>query len=234
MISQYFEAPVRRVARRTAEPHFDSLFTSRNEVRRLRAQVKNCRKNPSETILEHVARQISCERRLCQDWRPQNGPQELSTPETLRRTLGAHLGALGGTLKSCRGPLGALGALLGRSWRALGTSWNRLGIVLRAIGPYKMLYARFSSFQNRFGIPQELILATPRMDLGGSKQGVSQPTCICVNLHMRMHIIPNNSKLTLAMPYIPKFAVILSSLCSVIPAQGRRSREASSIITSAH
>ena len=39
----------------------------------------------------------------------------------------------------------------------------------------------------------------------------------------------NNSQLTLAMPYIPKFAVILSSLRSVIPAQGRRSREASSI-----
>ena len=49
-----------------------------------------------------------------------------SSPGTLGRTLGAHLGALGGTLKSCRGALGALGTLLGRSWRAFGTSWTRL------------------------------------------------------------------------------------------------------------
>ena len=167
MISQYFEAPVRRVARRRVEPHFDSLFTSRNEVRRLRAQVKKNRKNLSETILERVARQISCEMRLCQDWRPQNGPQELSSV----RTLGAHLGALGGTLKSCRDALGALGALLGRSWRALGALLERLGLVLRALGPYKMLYARFSSFQTRFGTPQELVLATPRMDLGIPNEG---------------------------------------------------------------
>ena len=48
------------------------------------------------------------------------------SPGTLGRTLGSHLGASGGTLKSCRGALGALGALLGRSWRALGTSWTRL------------------------------------------------------------------------------------------------------------
>ena len=94
-----------------------------------------------------------------------------SSPGTLGRTLGAHLGALGGTLKSCRDALGALGALLGRSWRALGALLEHLGLVLRAVGPYKMLYARFSSFQNRFGIPQELILATPRMDLGVPNEG---------------------------------------------------------------
>ena len=94
-----------------------------------------------------------------------------SSPETLGRTLGAHLGALGGTSKSCRGALGALGALLGRSWRALGTLLERLGLVLRAVGLYKMLHVRFSSFQNRFGIPQELILATPRMDLGVPNEG---------------------------------------------------------------
>jgi len=107
-----------------------------------------------------------------------------SSPGTLGRTLGAHLGALGGTLKSCRGALGALGALLGRSWRALGTLLERLGLVLRAVGLYKMLHARFSSFQNRFGIPQELILATPRMDFGGFQTRVfaahmhlRKPTC---------------------------------------------------------
>ena len=98
-----------------------------------------------------------------------------SSPGTLVRTLGAQLGALGGTLKSCRDALGALGALLGRSWRALGALLERLGLVLRALGPYKMLYARFSSFQNRFGIPQELILTTPRMDLGVPNEGFRSP-----------------------------------------------------------
>ena len=97
-----------------------------------------------------------------------------SSPETLGRTLGAHLGALGGTLKSCRGALGALEALLGLSGRALGALLERLGLVLRALGPSKVLYARFSSFRNRFCIPQGLILATPMMDLGGSKRGFSQ------------------------------------------------------------
>ena len=98
-----------------------------------------------------------------------------SSPGTLVRTLGAQLGALGGTLKSCRDALGALGALLGRSWRALGALLERLGLVLRAVGPYKMLYARFSSFQNRFGMPQELILTTPRMDLGVPNEGFRSP-----------------------------------------------------------
>ena len=165
MISQYFEAPVRRAARRRVEPHFDSLFTSRNEVRRLRAQVKNCRKNLSETILGRVARQISCEMRLCQDWRPQNGPQELSRDPC----------------EDSWGPLGCSWAhvekLSRRSWR----SWSTLGALLARswnvldVGPYKMLYARFSSFQNRFGIPQELILVTPRMDLGVPNEGFRSP-----------------------------------------------------------
>ena len=148
-----------------------------------------------------------------------------SSPGTLVRTLGAQLGALGGTLKSCRDALGALGALLGRSWRALGTSWTRLE------GCWTLQNALRSIFVLPKPIwdPSGADFGHSENGLGGSKRGFSQPTCICVNLHVRMHIMLNNSQLTPAMPYIPKFAVILSSLCSVIPAQGRRSREASSI-----
>ena len=47
---------------------------------------------------------------------------------------------------------------------------------------------------------------------------------------MRMKFILNNSRHTISMPSIPRVAVVLSSLRSAIPAQGRRSREGSSII----
>ena len=150
-----------------------------------------------------------------------------SSPGTLGRTLGAHLGALGGTLKSSWRSWSILGALLARSWCALGTSWTRL----------EGCWTLQNALRSIFVLPKSIWDASgadfdhSENGLGDSKRGFSQPTCICVNLHVRMHIMLNNSQLTPAMPYIPKFAVILSSLCSVIPAQGRRSREASSIIT---
>ena len=229
VISQYFEAPVRRVARRRVEPHFDSLFTSRNEVRRLRAQVKNCRKNLSETILQRVARQISCEMRLCQDWRPQNGPQELSRDpcEDSWGPLGCSWGHIEKLSRRSWRSWSTLGALFARSWRALGTSWTRLEGCWTLQNALRSIFVLPKSIWDPSGADFD----HSENGLGGSKRGFSQPTCICVNLHVRMHIMLNNSQLIPAMPYIPKFAVILSSLCSVIPAQGRRSREASSIST---
>ena len=165
VISQYFEVPVRRVARRRAEPHFDSLFTSRNEVRRLRAQVKNYRKNLSETILERVARQISCERRLCQDWRPQNGPQELSRDpwEDSWGPLGCSWGHIEKLSRRSWRSWSTLGALLARSWTRLESSWTFQSALCSIFVLPKPIFN-----------PQGLILATPRKDLGGSEQGCSQ------------------------------------------------------------
>ena len=154
---------------------------------------------------------------------PKSSPGTLG--RTLGRTLGAHLGALGGTLKSCRDALGALGALWGALGALLARSWTRLEGCWTLQNALRSIFVLPKSIWDPSGADFD----HSENGLGGSKRGFSQPTCICVNLHVRMHIMLNNSQLTLAMPYIPKFAVILSSLCSVIPAQGRRSREASSI-----
>ena len=53
-----------RVARRSAEAHFDSVWASRNEVRRFRAQVKNQRKIVPHTLLARVARKARRKRFL--------------------------------------------------------------------------------------------------------------------------------------------------------------------------
>ena len=122
-------AQVGRIARRRAEPHFDSVWASPNEVRRFRARVKNRRKIGPDTPLALVTQQLVCERRLFRVRTPQNGPQELS----------------GAPWEASWGPLGrswiTLGSLLGRSWALLsalgalsGHSWSDLGAIMIALG----------------------------------------------------------------------------------------------------
>ena len=130
-----FFAQMGRVARRRAEPHFDSVWASRNEVRRVRAQVKNRRKIDPDTLLARVAQQVACERRFFQVWTPQNGPQELSRApsEASRGPLGRSWGALGALL----GPLGHSQSDLGMLW---GRSWSDLGVIMSALGnPWTIL-----------------------------------------------------------------------------------------------
>ena len=121
-------ARVGRLARTRAEPHFDSVWASRNEVRHFRAQVKNGRKIVPDTLLARIAKQIACERRFSRVWMLQNGPQELS----------------GAPWEASWGPLGrswiTLGSLLGRSsalLSALGApsrhSWSDLGTIMIAL-----------------------------------------------------------------------------------------------------
>ena len=104
-----------RFVRRRVEPHFDSVWASRNAVHDLRAQARNRSKSLSRTLLKGVARQIACERHFFRVWRPQHGPPELS----------------GAPWEPSRGPLGrswgALGSLLGRSWALLERSWVAFG-----------------------------------------------------------------------------------------------------------
>ena len=120
---------VGRLARRRAEPHFDSVWASPNEVRRFRARVKNRRKIGPDTPLALVTQQLVCERRLFRVRTPQNGPQELC----------------GAPWEASWGPLGrswiTLGSLLGRSWALLsalgalsGHSWSDLGAIMIALG----------------------------------------------------------------------------------------------------
>ena len=121
-------AQVGRIARRRAEPHFDSVWASPNEVRRFRARMKNRRKIGPDTPLAQVAQQLVRERRLFRVRTPQNGPQELS----------------GAPWEASWGPLGrswiTLGSLLGRSsalLSALGApsrhSWSDLGTIMIAL-----------------------------------------------------------------------------------------------------
>ena len=112
-----FFAQVGRVARRRAEPHFDSVWASRNEVRRLHAQAKNRRKIVLDTLLVRVARSITREMRLFRARKPQNCPQGLSGApwEASWVSPGRSWGALGGLLGLSWALLGALGTLLGRS-----------------------------------------------------------------------------------------------------------------------
>ena len=117
-----------RVARTRAEPHFDSVWASPNEVRRFRARVKNRRKIGPDTPLALVAQQLVCERRLFRVRMSQNGPQELcGAPwEASCGPLGRSwitLGALMGALERSRG---ALGTLLERSWGDHERSWEPL------------------------------------------------------------------------------------------------------------
>ena len=70
-------AQVGRIARGRAEPHFDSVWASPNEVRRFRSRVKNQRKMVLDTLLAQVTQQLVCERRLFRVRTSQNGPQEL-------------------------------------------------------------------------------------------------------------------------------------------------------------
>ena len=122
MLLRWFFARVGRLARRRAESHFDSVFTSRIEVRHFRALVKNHRKIVPDMLLMRVARQIACESRFVRVWRPQNCPQELS---------GAPWNASWGDSGAL---LGALGSLLGRSWGVLGRSWDALKRSWDALG----------------------------------------------------------------------------------------------------
>ena len=55
---------VRRLARRRAEPHFDSIWASPNEVRRFRAQVQNRQKIVPDTLLAPVTQQLDRKRRF--------------------------------------------------------------------------------------------------------------------------------------------------------------------------
>ena len=73
----YF-ARMDQLARRRAEPHFDSVWASPNEVRRFRAQVQNRRKIVPDRLVARVAQEIVCEDRFFHVWRPQNSLQELS------------------------------------------------------------------------------------------------------------------------------------------------------------
>ena len=110
VLLRYSFAQVSRIARRRAEPHFDSVWASPNEVRRFRARVKNRRKIVPDTLLAQVTQQLICERRFFRVRTPQHGPQELS---------GASWDHSWGPLERC---WITLGSLLGHSWGAHGRS----------------------------------------------------------------------------------------------------------------
>ena len=120
----------------------------------LRERIANQRKRLQKTILQRVARQIPCERWFVRPRRPPNGPQELSgTPwDVSWGPLGRSLGALG-TL------LGTSWALWGRCWGVLGRSELLLEDVHGDPGRTRPILAPFWTLQ-------ELILDSPRIDLG--------------------------------------------------------------------
>ena len=123
-------AQVGRIARRRAEPHFDSVWASPNEVRRFRARLKIRRKIGPDTPLAQVAQQLVCERRLFRVRTPQNGPQELSGApwEASWRPLRRSWITLGSLLGRSSALLSALGALSRHSWSDLETIMIAFGI----------------------------------------------------------------------------------------------------------
>ena len=122
-------AQVSGVARRRAEPHFDSVWASLNKVRRFRARVKSRRKIIRDALLAQVTQQLACERRLLRVWTPQNDPQELSGApwEAPRGPLGRSWLTLEGLMGRSRALLSALGTLSGHSWSDAGAIIGALG-----------------------------------------------------------------------------------------------------------
>ena len=132
-------AQVSRIARRRAEPHFDSVWASPNEVRRFRARVQNRRKIVPDTPLALVTQQLVCERRLFRVRTPQNGPQELSGApweaswSPLERSwitlgsVGAHWGAPGALSEHSWSDLRAIMIALGIAWTILDRPWVDFG-----------------------------------------------------------------------------------------------------------
>ena len=156
-------AQVSRIARRRAEPHFDSVWASPNEVRRFRARVKNRRKIGPDTPLAQVAQQLVRERRLFRVRTPQYGPQELSgapreaSPGPLGRSRVA-LGAPSGALERSRG---ALGTLLERSWGDHERSWERLNEFGPSLGRFLALWESILTIRSS-------ILGSQRISFGVS------------------------------------------------------------------
>ena len=110
-----FFAPVGRLTRTGCELRFDSVWASRNEVRRLHTQVKHLRKIVLDTLLTRPARQIPC---------------EILNLAPLGRLLGSTWDLLGSTWRQLGRSWGQLGRLRGqleRSWGQLERSWGYLG-----------------------------------------------------------------------------------------------------------
>ena len=131
---------VGRLARRRAEPHFDSVWASRIEVRRLRAQVKIRWKNSSE-----------------------NASSASRATARLRKVVFSNKGTSKWYLRALRkvswAALGRCWGLLGRSWALLGSSWGALGNILGALrvllgGSWTLLKAsgRFLDPPGRFEV----------------------------------------------------------------------------------
>ena len=110
-----FFAPVGRLTRTGCDLRFDSVWASRNEVRRLHTQVKHLRKIVLDTLLTRPARQIPC---------------EILNLAPLGRLLGSTWDLLGSTWRQLGRSWGQLGRLRGqlqRSWGQLERSWGYLG-----------------------------------------------------------------------------------------------------------
>ena len=156
-------AQVGRVVRRRAEPHFDSVWASRNDVPRLRARAKNRWKIVPVRLLAQVTQQLICERYLFRVRTPQNGPQELSgapreaSPGPLGRSRVA-LGAPSGALERSRG---ALGTLLERSWGDHERSWERLDEFGPSLGRFLALWESILTIRSS-------ILGSQRISFGVS------------------------------------------------------------------